>query len=298
MSPEEKIEDFLDEDFLKKLETLKLLAKKGFRGPARGEHITWRMGASLEFLDYRTYQPGDDFRYIDWNVYGRLDKLFLKIFRAEEDLTIHILVDMSGSMNFGNPKKAIYAKKIAASLGYMGLANLDRVGIASFSDSLGHSLAPVRGKNHYLQMLRYLLSIQPGGKTDFSGCCQQYASISKRPGVAIIISDLMDPKGFVDGLEALRFRKFNISLIQVLDRTEHNPVLDGNLMLREMETKETKRLTLDGLLLDSYRGRFRQFLNRTTEFCHQNGIDYFIPDTGVPFEDFILDYLRDGAIFH
>jgi uncharacterized protein (DUF58 family) len=256
------------------------------------------MGGSLEFLDYRTYQPGDDFRYIDWNVYGRLDKLFLKIFRAEEDLTIHILVDMSGSMNFGNPKKAIYAKKIAASLGYIGLANLDRVGITSFSDSLGHSLAPVRGKNHYLQMLRYLLSIQPGGKTDFSGCCQQYASICKRPGVAIIISDLMDPKGFVDGLEALRFRKFNISLIQVLDRTEHNPVLDGNLMLREMETGETKRLTLDGLLLDSYRERFRQFLNRTTEFCHQNGIDYFIPDTGVPFEDFILGYMRDGAIFH
>ena len=252
----------------------------------------------LEFLDYRTYHPGDDFRYIDWNVYGRLDKLFLKIFRAEEDLTFHILLDMSHSMNFGNPKKAIYAKKIAASLGYIGLANLDHVGITSFSDSIGPSLAPVRGKNHYLPLLRYLLSIQPEGRTDFNACCQKYASTCKRPGVAIIISDLLDPKGFKDGLDALRYRKFDISLIQVLDRNEKYPVLDGYLMLREMETGETKMLTIDGSLLDSYRERFRQFLNRTMEFCHHNRIDYFQPDTGVPFEDFILGYLRQGAIFH
>lgn len=298
MIQEVKTEDFLDEDFLKKLETLKLLAKRGLRGPSKGEHMAWKTGPSLEFLDYRTYQPGDDFRYIDWNVYGRLDRIFLKLFRADEDLTIHILLDMSRSMDYGAPKKAIFAKKLAASLGYIGLANLDRVGITSFSDSLEASLPPVRGKDHYLALLRYLLSVQPEGKTDFNACCQKYASICKRTGVAIVISDLLDPKGFTDGLNALRYRKFDISLIQILDRSERYPPLDGYLTLRDVETGETKKLTLDDSLLSLYRERFGQFLDQALDFCHGNGIDYFLPDTAVPFEDFILDYLRQGALFH
>jgi uncharacterized protein (DUF58 family) len=297
MRPEERIEDFLDEDFLRKLESLKMLAKRGFKGPLRGVHIARRTGASLEFLDYRTYQAGDDFRYIDWNVYGRLDKLFLKLFREEEDLTIHILLDMSGSMDFGTPRKAIYAKKIAASLGYIGLAHLDRVGITAFSETLGSSLTPVRGKNQYLHLLRYLLPLQPEGRTSFNSCCESYASTCKRPGVAIVISDLMDPRGFTEGLDALRYRKFDISLIQVLNQHEMNPIADGYLTLKEVETGQTRRMNLDNDLLDLYRMRMRRYLDEISEFCHHHGIDYFIPDTGVPFEDFVFDYLRQGAIF-
>jgi uncharacterized protein (DUF58 family) len=153
MADNENMESFLDEEFLRKLEKLKILAQRGRKGPTKGEHISWRSGASLEFLDYRKYQVGDDFRYIDWNVYGRLDKLFLKLFRAEEDLNVHILIDTSRSMGTGNPLKDIYAKKIAAALSYIGLANLDRVGITSFSDSLGETQLPEKGRSVYFNLL-------------------------------------------------------------------------------------------------------------------------------------------------
>jgi uncharacterized protein (DUF58 family) len=298
MIQEQRVHDFLDEDFLKKLETLKLLAGRGTRGSSRGEHPAWKTGPSLEFQDYRTYQPGDDFRYVDWNVYGRLDRLFLKLFRADEERTIHILLDMSRSMDYGTPAKAKYAKKIAAALAYVGLANLDRVGITSFSHALGTSVPPLRGKNHYLPLLRYLLSVRPGGQTDFNASCQQYASTCRRAGVAIVISDLLDPKGFEEGLHALRCRKFDVCLIQVLDHGERYPPLDGYVRLRDMETGETRSVALDDHLLGLYRKRLRQFLDQAEEFCSGNGIHYFLPDTTVPFEDFVLDYLRRGTLFH
>jgi hypothetical protein len=298
MAPNVEAESFLDEDFLRKLERVKILAQKGIKGPTKGEHNSWRSGASLEFLDYRKYQVGDDFRYVDWNVYGRLDKLFLKLFRAEEELSIHILLDMSLSMGSGNPPKEIYAKKITAALAYIGLANLDRVGVTSFTDSLGESQSPRKGRQVYKSILHYLLSIQPKGKTDFNSCLTEYASTCKRPGIAIILSDLLDQKGFEKGLEALHYRKFDITLLQVLDHEELFPSLRGYIVLNEVETHETKKITLDGALLTLYREKMQGFLENIKGFCIENGIDYYLSDTSIPFEDFLLEYLTKGLVFH
>lgn len=298
MAVNNDIESFLDEDFLRKLEKLKILAQKGFKGPAKGEHDSWRSGASLEFLDYRKYQAGDDFRYIDWNVYGRLDKLFIKLFRAEEDITIHILVDMSQSMGSGNPPKDIYAKKIAAALCYLGLANLDRVGVTSFADSLGESKLPERGKHVYLSVLKYLLSLKPEGETDLNSCLTEYASACKRPGIAIILSDLLDSKGFEKGLEALSYGRFDVTLIQILDGEELFPSFNGYITLKEVETGEVKRITLDGALLELYRKGMRDFLENIKDLCRKSGIDYYLCNTSMPFEDFLLDYLTRGTLFH
>jgi len=298
MDPDNDTQSFLDEDFLRKLERLKIVAQKGIKGPAKGEHKSWRSGTSLEFLDYRKYQVGDDFRYVDWNVYGRLDRLFLKLFRAEEDLSIHIILDMSRSMGSGNPPKEIYAKKVAAGLGYIGLANLDRVGVTSFTDSLGDSQSPQRGRQVYQSILKYLLALKPEGRTDFSSCLSEYASACKQPGIAIILSDLLDTKGIEKGLEALRYRKFDITLIQVLDREELFPSSSGYLLLNEVETHETKKITLDGALLAIYREKMRDFLDRIKDYCMGNGIDYYLSDTSIPFEDFLLDYLTKGVFFH
>jgi uncharacterized protein (DUF58 family) len=298
MIEENNVESFLDEDFLKKLEKLKVLAQKGIKGPFKGEHVSWRSGASLDFLDYRKYQVGDDFRYIDWNVYGRLDKLFIKLFRAEEDLTIHILVDMSRSMAAGNPSKDIYAKKIAAALSYVGLANLDRVGVVSFNNALGDPHSPERGKKVYLSLLRYLLTLKPGGKTDLNGCLTEYASTSKRAGIAIILSDLLDPHGFEAGLDALVHGKFDVTLIQVLDRDEISPTLNGYLALKDVETGGMKKITIDGTLSALYHDKIRNFLEKIRAFCFTRGIDYYLSDTRTPFEDFLLDYLTKGTRFH
>jgi len=298
MAPNIEAESFLDEDFLRKLERVKILAQKGIKGPTKGEHNSWRSGASLEFLDYRKYQVGDDFRYVDWNVYGRLDKLFLKLFRAEEELSIHILLDMSLSMGSGNPPKEIYAKKITAALAYIGLANLDRVGVTSFTDSLGESQSPRKGRQVYKSILHYLLSTQPKGKTDFNSCLTEYASTCKRPGIAIILSDLLDQKGFEKGLEALQYRKFDITLLQVLDHEELFPSLRGYIVLNEVETHETKKITLDGALLTLYREKMQGFLESIKGFCIESGIDYYLSDTSIPFEDFLLEYLTKGMVFH
>jgi uncharacterized protein (DUF58 family) len=298
MAVDNDIESFLDEDFLRKLEQLKILVQKGIKGPVKGEHDSWRTGASLEFLDYRKYQAGDDFRYIDWNVYGRLDKLFIKLFRAEEDLTIHILVDMSQSMGLGNPPKEIYAKKVAAALCYLGLANLDRVGVTSFADSLGESKLPERGRQVYLSVLKYLLSLKPEGKTDLNSCLTEYALACKRPGIAIILSDLLDSKGLENGLEALSYGRFDVTLIQILDHEELFPSLNGYLTLKEVETEEIKRITLDEALLELYRKSMRDFLENVKDLCRKSGIDYYLSDTSIPFEEFLLDYLTKGTLFH
>jgi uncharacterized protein (DUF58 family) len=292
------VESFLDEDFLRKLEKLKVMAQKGIRGPHRGEHISWRSGASLDFLDYRKYQAGDDFRYIDWNVYGRLDKLFIKLFRAEEDLTIHFLIDMSRSMREGNPPKHLYAKKVVAALCYIGLAGMDRVGVTSFTQALGASRSPERGKQVYLSVLKYLLSLRPEGTTDLNASLKEYASICKRPGVVIVLSDLLDPKGFEEGVETLISGRFDVTLIQMLDRDELSPPYEGYLTLNDVETGQSKKMTIDGTLLELHRKKIRDFLKNVKDFCFKNGVDYYFSETRTPFEDFLLDYLSRGSLFH
>ncbi len=286
-----------DEEFLRKLEKLQVLALRAVRGPIRGEHKAWRAGRSLEFLDYRKYQLGDDFRYIDWNVLGRLDKLFIKLFRAEEDLTIHFLIDVSRSMTLGKPSKDLYAKKTAAALGYIGLANQDRIGVTSFAENLGDSLAPRKGRKNYWLLLRYLESLSAEGRTDFNSCLVQFSARCKRPGLAVIISDLLDPKGFRAGLDALKYRKFDLALIHVLDPAWFNPPSKGHLELRDVETGETRRVTLDDDLFTQYKAQVDRFLEEVESHCHKNGIDYCQCRTDVPFEDFLLEYLLSGAVF-
>ena len=152
----EPVPALFDADFMRKLESLHLLARKLFKGQNQNDRTTVRRGMGLEFADHRRYQPGDDFRYVDWNVYSRLDHLFLKVFAAEEDLTIHLLVDTSRSMLEGRPSKIDFARRVAAALGYIGLNSMDRVGIVSFADELGRPRPPQRGRQQIVSMLRYV----------------------------------------------------------------------------------------------------------------------------------------------
>jgi uncharacterized protein (DUF58 family) len=290
-------EDFLDENFLRKLERLRLLAGRVHKGPQKGEHPSWRSGTSLEFQDYRKYQVGDDFRYVDWNVYGRLDKLFLKLFRSEEDLRVHILIDVSRSMAYGHPPKAWMAKRLAAALSYIALAYLDYVEFISFADAIGESLGPQRGKRAYHSILQYLTALKPKGETGLNTVLADFASTRSRPGLAVIISDLLDTKGFEKGVESLIQRKFKTTLIQILDHKELFPSLDGYLILKEMETGETKKITLGDDLRSLYRKKMEQFLGGIKEFCLTKRIGYYLFDTSFPLEDFLFEYLGDGTLY-
>lgn len=289
MPPEN--EPFLDESFLRKLERLKLLTRRGVKGPQRGEHISWRSGASLEFLDYRKYHMGDDFRYVDWNVYGRLDKLFIKLFRAEESQTIHLLLDTSRSMGFGVPTKALAVKKIAAALSYLCLANQDRVTLTAFAERLGAFLSTAKSTGSYPAVMRFLHAIGTDGVTDFDGCLSAYAMGTRRAGVALILSDLMVPDGFEEGIEALRYRKFDINVIQILDSTELAPDFHGKLRLKEIETGEVESISVDEEILATYQKVLQGFIEARRNFCLQRGVNYYLFHTATPFEDFIIAFL-------
>jgi uncharacterized protein (DUF58 family) len=271
-----------------------LTSNRIYHGQGRGEHSTVKIGTSLEFSDYRNYQVGDDYRYIDWNIFSRLDRLFLKVFTAEEDLSIHILLDTSQSMLFGDPPKFDYAKRVAAALGYIGLTNLDRVGITTFGAGIHESMNPRRGKDHFLGLLEYCDRITCVGETDFNRSLMEYSFRSRRAGLAIVISDLLDPKGFERGLEALRFARYDVLLLQILDEEEIRPGFRGPVRLHDLETAHEQRLTIDELLLARYRERVQQWCRHIEEVCLKSQIEYLRASTLIPFEDLILKYLRYG----
>ena len=283
-----------DSEFMRKLETLRLLARKVFRYTSAGERSTLRRGASLEFSDYRRYQPGDDFRYIDWNVYSRLDRLFLKVFTAEEDLTIHLLVDVSQSMQLGEPPKLDYARRVAAALGYIGLNSLDRVGAISFSDELGTPVPPQRGRQQIFTMLRYFETIQATGGTNLNRVLSNYASRCDKTGLAIVITDLFDGGGFERGLDSLVYGNFDVLLLHIVDETEINPQFEGAIRLHDIESTQQRRLTVNRRLLDLYHEKITEYFKQIEVFCLKRNIEYLRTSTVIPFEDLVLRYLRRG----
>ncbi len=287
-----------DEEFLRKLEHLSLMARRIRPGPSRGENLTISRGASLEFADYRLYQPGDDFRYLDWNLYRRLNRLFLKVFTAEENLTVHILIDTSRSMAFGSPAKLWYAARLAAALGYLAVNNLDRVGVSAFAQGIEHSLPPVRRTSHASTLFDYLGSLEPGGRTDFNGTLRDYAMRTARPGMAILLTDLFDPAGYEEGLRALLYRRFDVMLIHVMAEQEITPRLHGPCRLVDGETGEETELDLVAAAASDYQQELDRFFEEVEDFCLGNAIEYLRTTTQIPFEDVVLDYLRRGVFVH
>jgi uncharacterized protein (DUF58 family) len=283
-------------DFLRKLERLELLARKMFRGHLRGEHTTPRRGRGLEFSDFRRYRPGDDFRHIDWNIFSRLDRLFLKLYASEEDVTLHLLLDASASMGFGAPRKFDHARRLAAALAYIGLVNLDRVGINSFADGLGARLAPVKARHHLTSVLHFLRGLDCQSVTRFAPSLREFATRMRNPGLVVLISDLMVADDLALGLEALRHRGHDVVVLQLLSEEEIDPPLDGALRLLDAEDGSALNVTVDAELRALYRARLDAHLEHVESYCRKRGVEYLRASTVIPFEDVILKYLRQGAL--
>lgn len=284
-------EDLLTPDFLRKIERMSLVAKRLFPGQLRGERRSTRRGSSVEFADYRNYTIGDDFRRVDWNVYARLEKLFLKLFVEEEDLHVYVLVDASRSMGFGSPSKLLYAKRVAAALSYIALANLDRVGLAALSGPAAASLAPKRGKQSAFGIFDYLKSVRPAGETDLAASLRDFSLRTAQPGLAIVISDFFD-RDYERGLFALLSRKFEVALIHVLDQDEVDPPVVGDLLMIDSETGERREVTVTQTLLRRYQQRLADFCGGVESYCARYGCNYVRVTNQSPFEDLVLGYLR------
>lgn len=287
---------FFDSAFLKKLELLTLVSKRIRAGQTKGERKSVKRGHSLEFADYRNYSVGDDFRYVDWNVYGRLDKLFIKLFAEEEDLHVHLLIDGSKSMEFGKPSKLDYAKRIAAALGYIGLANYDAVGAGSFSDKIGSSIPPLRGKARVFQLFDFLSSIQCDGETQFNKSVRDYAGRQTKPGTAVVISDFLDPAGYEEGLKHLLSRRYEIFVLQLLSPEEIEPPYRGDLKLVDSENKSIREVTFSERIIKRYKETLSDYCSQLQNFCRARGIIYARTSTTVPFEDLVLKYLTKSGV--
>ena len=287
-------ETFFDPEFLKKLERLRLIAKRLSWAGAKGEHPASRKGFSLEFSDYRRYQQGDDLRYVDWNVYRRLERLLLKVFTAEEEMNVYLLVDTSRSMGEGAPPKIDYAKKVAAALGYVGLKNLDRVGGAAFSTALRAPLTLGRGRKQILSLFNFLGKLSCGGETNLRGAIHTFANLFHHPGLVVIVSDLFDPAGWRAGLEELATKKYQLLVIHIVDEQEVSPRLAGDILLSDVESGRERRFFLDGDLLRRYREELESYFGEIEALCTSRRIDYLRTSTAVPFDEFVLKTLRQA----
>jgi len=284
-----------DDEFLRKLERLELLARKIFRGLLRGEHTTPRRGRGLEFSDFRHYRPGDDFRHIDWNIYSRLDQLFLKLHASEDDVTLHLIVDASASMGFGEPSKFDQARRLAAALAYIALHNLDRVGISAFAESLGPSLPPIKARNHMARLLAFLGELPCAGATGFGTALRAFAMRARNPGLVILVSDLLGAGDAYEGIEALRHGGHDVVVIQLLAESEIDPPLAGALRMVDGETGDELDVTVDRELRSLYQHRLDRHLQEIENFCRRRGVEYLRASTAIDFEDVLLKYLRRGA---
>src|SRR5262249_19131283 len=241
--PVTKAPPLLDPEFLHKLEQLELVSWKIFVGRMKGERKSKRRGSSVEFADHRNYSVGDDLRHIDWNVYGRLDKLFLKLFLEEEDLHVYTLLDTSLSMDFGDPTKLQYGKQVAAALSFIGLVNHDRVVLDAFSTQLA-GLPGLRGRSQMYRVIQYLEQLQPSGAGNLTAAAKSFALKHSGKGVVVVISDFLDKHGYEDALRYLLARNLDIYVIQVLSREEVEPDLVGDLRLVDSEDEDVAEITI------------------------------------------------------
>lgn len=285
-------DDLFDEAFQRRLEYLAVVSRRVFGGRLRAERRTKKSGSGLEFVDHREYSPGDDLRALDWAVYGRTERMLLKLFEEEEDLAIYVLLDCSASMACGEPSKFDHARKLAAAMAYVGLASLDRVALIAWSSAVTRRMAPARGKGRIFKVFEFLRATKPAGETALADAARAFAAENKRRGVAVIISDLYDPAGFEQGLNAIRYLKFETMVIHVVDPREADVGARGDVTLVDVETQETREVTLTPALVERYRSAHAAWRSEVEGFCKQRQVPYVAADITQPFEDQVLGLLR------
>lgn len=290
-----------DEKTLRKLDRLALVASKVRAGVLKGERRSTKRGTSIEFADYRDYTRGDDLRRVDWNVYARLERPFIKLLEEEEDLAVHILLDVSQSMNYGADEahKFRYAQRLTAALGHIALAAGDRLTVtALFSNSpiLNARFGPARGRGYTLRLLQFLDGLQPGGVTHLDAALRAYALSAKRPGLVFLISDLFSPGGYRDGLAQLQGRGYEVTLLHLLAPEEVDPPLAGDLRLIDAETGVPQDVTLDGSLREMYRQRVAAWRSEIEAYCLKRGAHYVPILTHTAWDELVLYHLRQRGL--
>lgn len=315
----------LTPELLRRLEQFQLLAARRAKSSAKGERRSRARGQSVEFADYRTYVPGDDFRYLDWNLYGRLERLFLKLYEEERELPVRIFLDASESMSFGEPRKFDFARRLTAALGYVALCGFDRVSVSVFPNAEGGgqraesntgaegenvqpaplnleqatvrgALRSVRGRKSALQFFRNLGALTAGGPANLNESLRRGALETRRSGLAAVLSDFLDPAGYEAGLNTLVGRGFQVDVVQILAPDELAPATYGDLRLVDSESGGIQEVTFGRYRLAAYQKTVQRFLQRLREFCQARGINLFMARSDTNLEELLLKRLRKAEV--
>ncbi len=288
-----------DSDFLKKLEYLSLISRRVFRGSLMAQRRTMQLGSGIEFADHREYTPGDDFRYLDWNLYARHDELLLKRFQEEEDLHVYFLLDCSRSMAFGESPKFDFARQVAAALAYIALADLDRISVTAFADDIIADFPLTRGKGRILSLLKFLEGLAPVGQdTNLERVATGFIHRDQRRGLAIVVSDLYDPNGFARGLDLLRHRRYETRVIQIHDKYEREPPdMLGDVEMWDVESGLARKVTVTEKNLRQYRQLFDDYQDEVEGYCNRHSLGCTQTSTETAFDQLILRMMRQtGAV--
>jgi hypothetical protein len=296
-----------------------VLSRRIFAGKMQGERRSKRRGQSVEFEDYRNYVPGDDLRHVDWNVFARLDRFFIKVFQHEEDLGCHVVLDTSASMEAGTPAKIVTAQRLGAALAYIALVNNNRVGVSAYDGSTLRWIGPLRGRRNVQRVVRFIIeSAWPAGSPErgpgpeigvdrFATAMRAIARARTGKGVMIFISDFLIPGGYEDGLRFLVGGGYDTYCMQVLSpgeldpakegaRADGVPVLIGDLQLVDVETGRSADVTLTAELIARYKGTVGAYIDQLRSYCAARDMTHLLVQSDVDVEQFILEHLRKRGL--
>ena len=294
----------LTPQFLKQLEPFHIRSSRSFRGKFRGERRSPNRGVGMEFADYRVYEPGDDLRHVDWNIYARLEKPFIKLFHADEGLPLALVIDNSRSMAFGSPTKLACAKQIAAALGYIALGHADSVAVYTCAERLSAVLPPASSTSQFSRLTKVLTAIAAHGQTRLTECLRQLSMYQRHPCAVVILSDFLDPNGYEQGFKLIVGRGFSLAAVHLMSPEEIDPQVylentptGGDWLVEDAETGETRAITMNPETLSQYQNQQQTFCDTLQRFCTDQSVGYVHLKSDMPIERFILQELhRAGFI--
>jgi uncharacterized protein (DUF58 family) len=294
-----RLDELIDSALMAKLDQVDVMSRKIFAGKLQGERRSKKRGVSVEFADYRHYAHGDDLRFVDWNIYARLDKLFLKMFLEEEDLSLILAIDASASMDWGDPSKFIFVQRLAMALGYIGLVNHNRVSLFGFNDRGLEPLTSLRGRRRTKEMGQWILDLEPGGGSGFHDAMRAIALSRQGKGVMVILSDFMFKEGYDKGLRYLAGGGYDTFCLQVLSPQEVDPGkhgLAGDLRLTDIEDSDTAEITVSAPLLRRYKENLDAYCGKLRDFCVRRDVTHVTIDTNTNLTTLLLEYLRQRGL--
>ncbi len=292
----------LSTDLLRRLEQLQMVARRLAKSSMRGERRSRARGYSVEFADYRNYVEGDDLRYLDWSLYGRLDRLFLRLYEEERELPVSIFLDVSESMSFGEPAKFDFARQIAAAISHVALCGFDRVSIQCFPGREANQrfkgpLRLVRGRQSSIPMMGHLAGLEAGGAGELNDALRRGAIESRQTGLAVVLSDFLDEGGYEAGLKALMARGFQVMAVQVLAEEELNPSSYGDLKFVDAESGAVREVTFGKYRLSRYQESTQAYIEQLAEFCRARGIGFWSTSSAAPLESLLLKQMKEGEFW-